>query len=154
MDANTVGNRYAASAAKRKARLAEELGHTAAGNGSSQPPSAAAVMQTSPPATSAPTAPAVPRVEEAVRHQGVRIRARDEELLEVIDRFAKQNRKRLKNRKRGISIYARAGWKLLHDAIEKDPDRAVAALDYAVEENRPPVSVGSTITELTSPTRT
>lgn len=41
-----------------------------------------------------------------------------------------------RNRKRGISIFSRAGWKLLHDAIREDPAKAIAALDYAVAENR------------------
>lgn len=98
----------------------------------------AAPAETEPPATAAIAAsPAPPPVRGTWRSQGLTIYASDDDL---VDNFLDYTRKqKLKiGRKKGFSLFARAGLRALNELLQRDPAAFEATLLRALKEQETP----------------
>lgn len=87
-------------------------------------------LTTALPATPQEAVPARPRLQ--TRRQGIDLRPEDDVLIEGFELFVLRHRRALQIRNRkGLSLYARAGFALLDSLIRDDPDAAIALLRRA-----------------------
>lgn len=71
--------------------------------------------------------------QQAIRHQGVRLRLSDEALIDTIEPWLRAHRAALPSGHRGLSIIVRAGLWILHRTItEGSADLAMSAFRYAL----------------------
>jgi len=94
------------------------------------PPAAIAAAPIAPSSAPFPVAPSYPL---AKRTQGIPISASDDALLTEMEAFCRQRGIKMR-RNSNVSILTRAGWRLLHDVMQRDP----TAFAAAVEAGRPP----------------
>jgi hypothetical protein len=95
------------------------------------PPPAEAVSAPTPPPPERP--PALPSYPAAKRTQGIPISASDDALLTEMEAFCRKRGIKMR-RNSNVSILTRAGWRLLHGLMERDP----TAFAAAIEAGRPP----------------
>lgn len=133
--------------ARRQAEEAADVvvvnGAGAASNGAPMPitaqgPAPAAVPQVepevAPPIVNGPSAdrPIAPVAKPKVDRQGIDLRPEDRERVIRFEMFCLQNRLKT-GRKRGLTLYARAGFRLLEELIATDKARAEALLRSVAE---------------------
>jgi hypothetical protein len=97
------------------------------------PPPAEVISAPSPPPLVQP--PSMPSYSAAKRTQGIPISASDDALLTDMEAFCRKRGIKMR-RNSNVSILTRAGWRLLHGLMERDP----AAFAAAIEVGRPPNS--------------
>lgn len=79
-------------------------------------------------------------LEHADRHQGVYLRASDEDCIEQIEEWLRRHRATLGTRRRGLSIIVRAALYILHETIANGShDRALEAFRYALRSSGKPL---------------